>query len=50
MRLISIDDLKAPGGTILFWHRGPSLGEIALGHAMIGEAHRPGIGQRRRFA
>ncbi|GAB4194992.1 MAG: ornithine cyclodeaminase family protein [Thalassobaculales bacterium] len=36
--------------TILFWHRGLSLSDIALGHAMIEKAERLGIGQRLRFA
>ena len=36
--------------TILFWHRGLSLSDIALGTAMIARAERLGIGQRLRFA
>jgi len=36
--------------TILFWHRGLSLSDIALGHAMLEKAARLGIGQRLRFA
>lgn len=36
--------------TILFWHRGLSLSDIALGHAMLTKAERLGIGQRLRFA
>jgi len=36
--------------TILFWHRGLSLSDIALGHAMLEKARRLGIGQRLRFA
>jgi ornithine cyclodeaminase len=36
--------------TILFWHRGLSLSDIALGHAMLQKAHAMGIGQRLRFA
>jgi len=36
--------------TILFWHRGLSLADIALGHAMLEKAARLGIGQRLRFA
>jgi ornithine cyclodeaminase len=36
--------------TILFWHRGLSLSDIALGHAMLAKAERSGIGQRLRFA
>ncbi|MDP9138505.1 MAG: ornithine cyclodeaminase family protein [Pseudomonadota bacterium] len=35
--------------TILFWHRGLSLSDIALGHAMIDKAARLGLGQRLRF-
>ncbi|WP_031335985.1 ornithine cyclodeaminase family protein [Rhodopseudomonas sp. B29] len=36
--------------TNLFWHRGLSLSDIALGHAMLEKAQRLGIGQRLRFA
>ena len=36
--------------TILLWHRGLSLSDVALGHAMIEKAERLGIGQRLRFA
>ena len=36
--------------TILFWHRGLSLSDIALGHAMLVKARKMGIGQRLRFA
>ena len=36
--------------TNLFWHRGLSLSDIALGHAMLEKARRLGIGQRLRFA
>ncbi|HEY0315372.1 MAG TPA: ornithine cyclodeaminase family protein, partial [Sphingomonas sp.] len=36
--------------TNLFWHRGLSLSDIALGHAMLEKAARLGIGQRLRFA
>ena len=36
--------------TILFWHRGLSLSDIALGHAMLAKAQRRGVGQRLRFA
>jgi alanine dehydrogenase len=36
--------------TILFWHRGLSLSDIALGHAMLKKAERLGHGQRLRFA
>ena len=36
--------------TILFWHRGLSLSDIALGKAMLAKAQARGIGQRLRFA
>ena len=36
--------------TILFWHRGLSLSDIALGHAMLKKGEALGIGQRLRFA
>jgi alanine dehydrogenase len=36
--------------TILFWHRGLSLSDIALGKAMLAKAAARGIGQRLRFA
>ena len=36
--------------TNLLWHRGLSLSDIALGHAMLAKADRLGIGQRLRFA
>jgi ornithine cyclodeaminase len=35
--------------TILLWHRGLSLSDVALGHAMLEKARRLGIGQRLRF-
>jgi ornithine cyclodeaminase len=35
---------------ILFWHRGLSLSDIALGHAMLAKADRLGIGQRLRWS
>jgi ornithine cyclodeaminase len=35
--------------TILFWHRGLSLSDIALGHAMLGKAAALGLGQRLQF-
>lgn len=35
--------------TILFWHRGLSLSDIALGHAMLMKAQACGIGQSLRF-
>ncbi|WP_413733775.1 ornithine cyclodeaminase family protein [Sodalis sp. RH21] len=36
--------------TILFWHRGLSLSDIALGHAMLEKARGLGIGQTLRYA
>jgi alanine dehydrogenase len=36
--------------TILFWHRGLSLSDIALGHAMLRKADALGVGQTLRFA
>lgn len=36
--------------TILLWHRGLSLSDVALGHAMLEKAARLGFGQRLRFA
>ena len=36
--------------TILFWHRGLSLSDIALGHAMLEKAKALGVGQILRFA
>ena len=36
--------------TILFWHRGLSLSDIALGHAMLEKAERLKIGHRLRYA
>jgi alanine dehydrogenase len=35
--------------TILFWHRGLSLSDIALGAAMLQKAERMGIGQKLRY-
>lgn len=35
--------------TILFWHRGLSLSDIALGHSMLEKAKQLGVGQRLRF-
>jgi len=45
---------KSPGResgaeTILLWHRGLSLSDIALGDAMLEKAKRIGVGQRLRF-
>lgn len=36
--------------TILFWHRGLSTSDIALGHALMQKGQREGVGQRLRFA
>ena len=36
--------------TILLWHRGLSITDIALGHALLEKAARLGIGQSLRFA
>jgi len=36
--------------TILFWHRGLGITDIALGHAMLEKAKRLGIGQQLVFA
>jgi alanine dehydrogenase len=36
--------------TILFWHRGLSLTDIALGHAMLQKARAMGVGLTLRFA
>ena len=36
--------------TILFWHRGLSTTDIALGHAMLGKARKMGLGQTLKFA
>ncbi len=36
--------------TILFWHRGLSLTDIALGAAMLEKAKRLDLGQRLRYA
>ena len=35
--------------TILFWHRGLSLSDVALGAAMLEKAKKMGIGQRLRY-
>ena len=35
--------------TILFWHRGLSLSDIALGHALLAKATAAGTGQRLRY-
>ena len=36
--------------TILLWHRGLSLSDIALGHAMLKKGESLGVGQRLRYA
>ncbi len=36
--------------TILFWHRGLSLSDIALGHAMLEKAAKLGVGTQLRYA
>ena len=36
--------------TILFWHRGLSLSDIALGHAMLEKARQLGVGTQLRYA
>ena len=41
---------ERPDETILFWHRGLSLSDIALGHALLEKARRLGIGQQLRYA
>ena len=41
---------EGPEETILFWHRGLSLSDIALGAAMLEKAKRLDLGQRLRYA
>ncbi|MCI0429889.1 MAG: ornithine cyclodeaminase family protein [Rhodospirillales bacterium] len=41
---------ERPEETNLFWHRGLSLSDIALGHAMLEKAKRLGVGQTLRYA
>jgi alanine dehydrogenase len=36
--------------TILFWHRGLSITDIALGHALLAKARARGLGQTLRFS
>ena len=36
--------------TILLWHRGLSLSDIALGHKILSKAKEIGVGQKLRFA
>src|SRR5262249_13160946 len=41
---------ESPAETILLWHRGLSLSDIALGHALLQKAARLGRGQQLRYA
>jgi alanine dehydrogenase len=41
---------EADSETVLFWHRGLSLTDIALGHAMLEKAKALGLGQTLQFA
>jgi ornithine cyclodeaminase len=41
---------QSPAETILFWHRGLALSDIALAHALLEQAEADGVGQRLRFA
>ncbi|RMD64301.1 MAG: ornithine cyclodeaminase family protein [Alphaproteobacteria bacterium] len=41
---------ERPEETIVFWHRGLSLSDIALGAAMLAKARRLGLGQSLRYA
>lgn len=41
---------ESPDETILFWHRGLSLSDIALGHALLEKAKANKIGQKLRYA
>ena len=40
---------QAEDATILFWHRGLSITDVALGHALLTKAERLGVGQRLRY-
>jgi ornithine cyclodeaminase len=40
---------ETPQERILFWHRGLSLSDIALAHALLEQAAAAGLGQRLRF-
>ena len=40
---------ERPDETIVLWHRGLSLSDIALGHAMLEKARRAGVGQTLRY-
>ena len=41
---------ESDGETNLFWHRGLSISDIALGHAMLEKARGLELGQQLRFA
>ena len=41
---------EASDETILFWHRGLSLSDIALGYKILSKAKEIGVGQKLRFA
>jgi len=41
---------EGPEETILFWHRGLSTTDVALGYALVEKARRLGLGQTLRFA
>jgi alanine dehydrogenase len=41
---------ESEGETILLWHRGLSITDIALGHALLVKARKMGVGQKLRFA
>jgi alanine dehydrogenase len=41
---------ESPQETILFWHRGLALSDIALAHALLEQARAAGVGQQLRFA
>jgi ornithine cyclodeaminase len=41
---------ESPQETILFWHRGLSLSDIALARELLQQADAAGVGQRLRFA
>jgi alanine dehydrogenase len=41
---------ESPDETILLWHRGLSLSDIALGTAMLEKAERTGVGTRLRYS
>jgi ornithine cyclodeaminase len=41
---------ESPQETILLWHRGLALSDIALAHALLEQAQAAGLGQRLRFA